>query len=372
MPDAWGGAILQFEDAYSRSLLVGLDGPSGKEGWRYDSPGWLYPTSTLHPGGTMYIVEVRQHPTPEAELIGIDTRSGLVKSRLSLPPSHSGQKNIGCKEGNNRIVESAASTGAPMTSGHGSVFVEVEVSSMIHDALPCERGGTLSIDNSLRLLEVKEDGSHEWQTIKQFTYDGPAHAPEAQSVPRPFASEVIPDGKGGVQAAWTYSVLSPKPRMEARITRVSPSEMKEFSLPFPGWGDPSDAHMVLGEQTTGMAAVGNQVVAYDVITGAVKWTWHAEEGRAQILMSLAGNGLLIMNRGEVVNFDANGMLSPQAQEALSRRYRAGSALEDGDDDQIDADGETAFWYDFGKFFAIQTPRPHRPSAVIATAVGGQH
>ncbi|HUU14984.1 MAG TPA: PQQ-binding-like beta-propeller repeat protein [Terriglobia bacterium] len=376
VPDTQGGVILQFEDASSHSLLAKLDTLTGKEVWRYASPGWLYRTSTTHYDGTLYIVEMQQSPKPETALVGIDTVSGVIKSRIPFPVSQRGEKNSGCKPGNDHIVEYPSSAGAPLTSEHASVFVEVEVSSSIRDSQPCDRGGTLSINNSLRLVEVKRDGSHEWRTIKQFTYDGSPNSPEAKSVPRAIASEVIPDGQGGVQAAWTYLVESAAPRIEARITRISASEMKEFNLPIPGWGgtrwDPSDRNMVLGEHTTGMAAVGNQVVGYDVVTGAVKWTWRAEQGRVQIIMALAGNGLLVMNRGEVVELDAKGQLSPNSQEVLSKRYRAPVAAEDGDNDQIDADGMTAFRFDYGQFFAIQTPRPPaRPSALVAIALGGR-
>lgn len=376
VPDTQGGVILQFESADSRSLLVKLDARTGKEVWRYASQGWLYRTSTTHYDGTIFIVEMQSSPKPETALIGINGLSGVIKSRLPFPLSQTGEKNAGCKEGNDHVVQYPSPAGAPMTSEHSSVFLEVEVSSRVRDTLPCKGGGTLSINNSLRLLELKKDGTHNWRMIRSFTYDGPPGSPDAKSVPRPIASEVIPDGQGGVQAAWTYSVESPTRKIEARITRISPAETKEFSLPFPGWGgtpwEPSDSGMVLGEQTTGMASVGNKVVAYDVVTGEVKWTWRAGQGIVQILMSLAGNGLLIMNRGDVVKLDASGKLEPKSEEVLSKRYRTPMAAEDVNNDQIDEDGVTAFNYDFGRFFAIQTPRlPGRPSALVAVAIDGQ-
>jgi hypothetical protein len=380
VPDTQGGVILHFEDASSHSLLADLDPLSGKEVWRYVSPGWLYRTSTTHYDGTLYIVEMQKSPKPETALLGLDTLTGVVKSRVPFPVSQRGEKNFACKPGNDHIVEYPSTAGAPLTSGNASVLVEVEVSSSIRDSQPCDRGGILSISNSLRLLEVKRDGSHQWRTIKEFTYDGLPNSEKAKSVPRAIPSEVIPDGRGGVQAAWTYQVGSPVPRSEARITRISASEMKEFSLPFAGWGgtpwDPADRNMVLGEQsgeqTMGMASVGNLVVGYDVVTGAVKWTWRAEQGRVQIIMALAGNGLLVMNRGEVVELDAKGQLTAKSQEVLSKRYRVPVAVEDGDNDQIDADGMTAFRFDYGQFLAIQTPRPPaRPSALVAIALGGQ-
>jgi putative pyrroloquinoline-quinone binding quinoprotein len=372
-----GGLILQFETASSSSVLVKLSPLTGKETWHYTSPGWLSRSATIHPEGTYYVVEMQQSPKPESALIGIDPVSGVVKSRLPFPLSQTGEKNFGCKQGNDHLVQYPSSVGIPMTSEHNSVFLEVEVYSSIHDALPCKNGGTLSISSSLRLIELKEDGSQIWRTIKQFTYGGSPYLPEAKSLPQAIAGEVIPEGLGGVQAAWTYSGEGSQGRIiEARITRVSATEMKEFSLPFPGWGgtpwDTDVGHMVLGEASTGtgMASVGNQVVAYDVATGAVKWTWHSGQGRVQILMSLQGDNLMVVNRGEVVQLDATGKLSPQSQEALARRYDAPVVPEDGGNDEIDADGMTVFEYEVGQFLAIQTPRPpDRPSSLVGAAMG---
>jgi hypothetical protein len=375
VPDTEGGAILQFEDAASRSLLVRLDGRTGNESWRYASPGWLYRTSTEGYDAPLYIVEVVPSPQPEAALLGIDVRTGAVKYRLPFPPSQSGERNAGCRRGNDHIAFKPSEAGAPMTSAAGSVILEVLVSSDVRDALPCASGGTVSIVNSLRLLKVKEDGTTDWQTIREFTYRGSPDSREAEAVPSAEPSEVIPDGQGGFQAAWTYSVDFPRREIEARITRITRKERKEFSLPLPGWGgtpwEPSDSNMVLGEETTGMAKVGSTVVAYDVVTGQVKWVWRAALGGVRILTSLAGNGLLITNRGEVVMLDASGKLSPEAQKDLMNRWSRPMPAEDAGNDQIDANGMTAFnVYTSQTILAIQTPRPPaRPSALVAVAIG---
>jgi hypothetical protein len=203
-----------------------------------------------------------------------------------------------------------------MTAENGSVYLEVEVTKNISNDLPCNQGGALSVDNSLRLLRVKPDGSYSWRTLKRYTFEGPRNSPQGRSLPRARVGEVIPDGRNGLLAAWTYSIDYPKPPLEARVTHVSDSSQTEYTLPLPGWGGapwiPPGRTLALGEQGTAFAAYVNKVVAFDLASGAVKWTWEAASCEAYMEAASSGGGIVLTVCGRVVRLDSNGQATYDA------------------------------------------------------------
>ncbi len=167
------------------------------------------------------------------------------------------------------------------------------------------------VDNSLALLRVTPTGETEWKTFQHIHSDATgSFVPQ----PRVFAGESIPDGFGGVLAAWTYAFPGAaggqKPYLEARLTRFSPSDQRDFSLPMPSWTEGLaglfDQNMILGEGNALYATNGPILLRFDIQAGELSWARHPPTAGVKLQHSTSGGGLLVSNAGRLVYFDANG------------------------------------------------------------------
>jgi hypothetical protein len=310
--DSFGGIYLGFQDQNKHTTLVRFDGATGGESWRYASPGYLYPYQTANREGTLAVVENLDPPSSKAVLLGIDERTGSIRFRVPLPPSVRGARNLKCKSGVSQIVASPPQASAPITAEDRAIYLEVEVTKSITDDLPCKEGGSLDFEDSMRLLRVTADGAASWRTLKRFQYHGRRNAPEAKSLPRTQVGEVIPDGFDGLLAGWTLAVDGPRNNPEAHVTRVSGDSLTEYTLPLTGWGGsdwvPPARTLALGEKSLKVAygASLNKVVAFDLETGKVKWSWQSSTCAPQMEAAASGGGLVLYMCGEIMRLDARG------------------------------------------------------------------
>jgi hypothetical protein len=294
----------------------------------------------MHPNGTVYLAEWPQQDESEVTLLGINGQTGAVGPRIPLPLSSGGEKTIGCTPGNDRISEYALRPGAPMVAPDGSVYIETQSETWILDYLPCNTGGTNIYDSTVRLLQVRPDGSTTWRDVKQYSYEGYVDF-HTTTLPPATLGEVIPDGQGGLLAGWTYHVIDPfnhpNPVPEARITHFWESSTSEYALPFTGWGycisawgcgdndygDPPNGALVLGEN--GMAMAGRwswnnttssgsaKIVAFDVNSGAVTWSWESGAGWIDVVAATTGNALIAQiwsddGTTHIIQLDSTGQL----------------------------------------------------------------
>ena len=91
--------------------------------------------------------------------------------------------------------------------------------------------------------------------------------------------ETIPDGFGGVLAAWTY--VSPHLRSgkqlisESRLSHIGPSGQQDFTLPMLFWtkgiNTLFDENMVLGDGNVLYATNGPLLVRFDTQAGVLDW-----------------------------------------------------------------------------------------------------
>jgi hypothetical protein len=168
-----------------------------------------------------------------------------------------------------------------------------------------------SFDNSLSLLRVTPDGETEWKTFQRVHADGEGSF-HVQN--RLFPGESIPDGFGGVLAAWT--LFDPhhdkdKPlNTQARLSRISATAQSDFTLPFvywtPGVSSFFDSAMVLGEGNFLYATNGAAVARFDTQAGELKWARRAPAGSVKLQHSTTGGGLLVASGGRLVYLDTNG------------------------------------------------------------------
>lgn len=369
--DFLGGELLQYEDYSYYSQFVRLDA-SGHESWRYTSPGWLHYDWALHADGTIFVGEVPDPNAPEVYLLALDGMTGAVKFRIALPLSFYGQRSIGCVQGNDNIEQYSFPPGAPIVAPDGSVYLETQSETWILDYLPCNTGGTNTYESAVRLLQVRPDGSSIWRDIKRYSFVGGVDF-HTMTLPHATLGEVIPDGQGGVLAAWTYHIIDPFNHPdavpEARITRIMGSGASEYSLPYTGWGycnspvgscsdndygEPPNRTLVLGENGVAMAgrwrwdntaSTGSaKVVAFDVNSGAVAWNWESPVAWFDIVAATAGNGMVgdvWQDDGSerIVRIDPTGQASYDAWTGYSLQYAQGDAwLAQGSAEEVFAPG----------------------------------
>jgi outer membrane protein assembly factor BamB len=308
-PDGFGGMIL-LERGRFRDSLVDLKFADGSELWRYRSEGRLTNEWTVNHNGDVGIVESLASP-PSSALLILHGQTGQIRFRIPFPVSSSTIDGYRCTEPQRNILKSLrpSLSGSVFTNTDDNMYVQVEthVESSLVEACKDKR---YSFDDTLALLRVTPEGETDWKTFQHIHAEGEG---SMVAQPRVFAGESIPDGFGGVLAAWTY--VSPdnsggKIRSEARLSRIGPSGQRDFTLPMPYWtkglNSPFDVNMVLGDGNVLYAINGPQLVRFDTQAGEVNWVRHPPTGEVKLDFSSAGGGVWVSNAGRLVYFDAKG------------------------------------------------------------------
>ena len=306
--DRFGGLLL-LERGRFRDSFLDLRAADGTESWRYRSPGRLSKNWTVNQSGDVGIVETLTKPLSAALLV-LNGKTGEVRYRIPFPVSSSTINGFKCTNTNILSNLRPSPAGSVFTSEDGNMYLQVETHVESLDMDNC-KDKQYVVDNSLALLRVTPTGETEWKTFQHIHSDS---AGSFVPQPRVFAGESIPDGFGGVLAAWTYAfpgvVGGQKPYLEARLTRISPSGQRDFTLPMPFWSEGLvglfDQNMILGEGNALYATNGPILLRFDIQAGELSWARHPPTGEVRLQHSTSGGGLLISNVGRLVYFDANG------------------------------------------------------------------
>jgi len=267
--DRFGGLLL-LERGRFRDSLLDLRAADGTESWRYRSAGRLSKNWTVNQSGDVGIVETLTKPISAALLV-LNGKTGEVRYRIPFPVSSSTINGFKCTNTNILSNLRPSPAGSVFTSDDGNMYLQVEihVESLVMDNCKDKQ---YTVDNSLALLRVTPTGETEWKTFQHIHSDATgSFVPQ----PRVFAGESIPDGFGGVLAAWTYAFPGAaggqKPYLEARLTRFSPSGQRDFSLPMPSWTEGLaglfDQNMILGEGNALYATNGPILLRFDIQAG---------------------------------------------------------------------------------------------------------
>jgi outer membrane protein assembly factor BamB len=307
----FSGGLVLLERGRFRDSLVNLSPGDGSEVWRFRSEGRLTKNLTANYNGHIGIVETIAKPASSALLI-INVKTGQVRFRIPFPISSSTIDGFRCTDPQHNILKSVrpSLSGSVFTSDDTNIYVQVETHIESTHIEACKNKEN-SFDDSLALLRVTPEGEAEWKTFQHIHADGHGNFVVQ---PRVFAGETIPDGFGGVLAAWTY--FSPhldngeKLHTEARLTRIGPSGQQDFTLPLLFWtkgiNSLFDQNMILGEGNALYATNGPLLVRFDTQAGVLNWGRHPPTGEVKLHFSTAGGGLLISNAGRLVYFDAQG------------------------------------------------------------------
>lgn len=307
-PDDFGGLLL-LERGRFRDSLSDLDAGDGHESWRYRSDGRLSKNWSVNRQGDVAIVEYLSQPVSSALLV-LNGKTGEVRFRIPFPVSSTIINGFKCSNSNVLSNIRSSPAGSVFTSSDDNMYVQVEVHKESTDIEDC-KPKQYSFDNSLLLLRVTPDGLTNWKTFQNIHADG---AGGFVVQPRVFAGESIPDGFGGVLAAWTYffpgSKNGEKPRFQARLSRIGPSGQRDFTLPMPFWTPgittPFEQNMILGEGNPLYATNGPLLLRFDTEAGELSWVRHPPNGEVRLQHATAGGGLLVSNAGRLTYFDAKG------------------------------------------------------------------
>jgi outer membrane protein assembly factor BamB len=308
------GGMIFLERGRFHDSLVDLNPADGSELWRFQSEGRLSKNWTANNNGDVGIVETLLKPASSGLLV-LNSRTGQVRFRIPFPISSGTIDGFRCKDPQRNILKNLrpSGSGSVFTNIDSNIYVQVEthVESVLIEACKDKQ---YSFDNTLALLRVNQNGETDWKTFQHIHADG-----EGSMVAqvRIFAGESIPDGLGGVLAAWTS--ISPDTsggqiRSEARLSRIGPAGQQDFALPMPYWitglNSLFDQNMILGEGNVLYAINGPQLLSFDIPRGEVNWVRHPPTGEVKLDHSTSGGGLLISNAGRLVYFDAQGKGGP--------------------------------------------------------------
>jgi outer membrane protein assembly factor BamB len=308
--DMTGGLVL-LERGRFRDSLAFLRPGDGMEGWRYNSTGRLNKSWTVNYNGDIGIVETIAKPASSALLI-INAVTGEVRFRIPFPISSSTIDGYRCADPLRNILKSLRPSlfGSVFTNSDGNMYVQVETHIESQTIEAC-KNKAYSFDDSLALLRVTPDGETDWTTFQHIHADG---AGDFVVQPRVFAGETIPDGFGGVLAAWTYVFPGSKDdkqvRSEARLSRIGPEGQRDFTLPMPWWtkglNSFFDSAMVLGDGNVLYATNGLLLLRFDTQAGELGWVRHPPTGEVKLQFATGGGGVLVANAGFLVHFNAQG------------------------------------------------------------------
>jgi hypothetical protein len=257
------------------------------------------------------IVETIAKP-PSSALLIISAQTGKIRFRIPFPISSSTIDGFRCTDPQHNVLKSIkpSVSGSVFTSNDGNIYVQVETHIESQRLEAC-KSKDYSFDDSLSLLRVTPAGEAEWKTFQHLHADGNGNFVVQ---PRVFVGETIPDGFGGVLAAWTYvspHLGSDKQLIsESRLSRIGPSGQQDFTLPMLFWtkgiNTLFDENMVLGDGNVLYATNGPLLVRFDTQAGVLDWGRHPPTGEVKLRLATAGGGVLVSNAGRLVYFDAQG------------------------------------------------------------------
>jgi hypothetical protein len=310
----WGDLVF-LERGRFRDSLVSLSPVDGSERWRFRSEGRLAKDWTIDFRGDVGIVETLPNPISSA-LLTISGTTGTVRYRTPFPESSSTINGFRCQDPIRNVLTNIrpSRAGSVFTNTDGNMYLQVETHVESTELEAC-KGKQYSFDDTLALLRVSPDGEAEWKTFERIHADG---AGDFTVQARVFAGETIPDGLGGVLAAWTYGFPGTKEgekaHFEARLSRIGDKDQADFTLPMPFWtpGITSlfDENMVLGEGDALYATNRKMLVRFNIPAGEVSWVRQPPTGEVELQFAAAGGGVVVSNAGQLSHFDVPGNGQP--------------------------------------------------------------
>jgi hypothetical protein len=208
-----------------------------------------------------------------------------------------------------------------VVDSQGNAYLMYSVVQMVSNSAgglspSCSDPAVTSFFDTLSLMKIAPNGSSSVQTL--FT----------STTSCIFPVQLIPDGQGGVLAAWVSSLAgshgTPGP---VNVTHVTAGGTTGYQLPLTfQFTFPQQVTMVLGENGNGFATEGAKIVSFDLTSGQVQWSYSGPS--LSIIASAAGNSLIAKTTDQnaidtVLRFDSSGTATPDTWTGSSIDYWAG-------------------------------------------------
>jgi hypothetical protein len=283
--DNFGGLLLigSSQNGLPSGVIIDLDGQTGAQAWQYATPG----NSSISFGavgldGSVYAVETDIQGNNEySYLNSLNGLSGGLQARIQLPESLT---YFHCPS-ETATGYSSRGLGPAAVAPDGAFYAQAASSEEIRES-NCEAGPQpFDFDtwsSNLSLMRVSPDGGVGFISL------------DSSSVPGGFSSvDVIPDGQGGVLAAWN------NPSNGNLMADVGGGAQTTFPIQV--------GTMVLGDNNTAFATNESSVVAFNVPSLVPTWTYTSTGGALSFVNATAGGGVVINDSQQgVIQLDSSG------------------------------------------------------------------
>jgi hypothetical protein len=324
LPDATGG-VFDFG-----ANLVHHDGATGIADWQYtptmagaSQSGLIANTSAVAADNTALAVQTDyvSGSSFRAELLGIN--AGSVAFQYALPLIHYELHSDVDFCNDVTIYDQPGPAGPIAVAPDGSVYMALTHGS-VTGGFDCHGNYAINDDLMLTLLKVDAGGNTSTRTIH--AYAGPG----AEAI---YPREVIPDGNGGVLAAWDHLQFDASGNVSASAAMATHVDASggstDFILPlttwcgeggradprqnpscfFPSWTSTFAAKsMVLSDGNTVAATNGDKLALFDAASGVASGLWTAPmQHNLDLIAALWGSGAAVT--------DVDNSTSPPTQRA---------------------------------------------------------
>lgn len=319
LPGGTGDAIV-LENIGSNSPTGISEIMAGQQAWSY-APANSFevsPNPAVRSDGVVFTVEgdSTAFVGGSSRLIGLDEATGSVVFQYQLPAS--------TQTSSGSTFSAAGVAGPLMIAPDGSVYVEFRNSDSVYTGQVPDTH--FNITYSLNLVRIDPNGNASLQLLHSGAVQGGSKTSNTGDYAYPM--EAIPDGQGGVLAAWdlqTYNNTCCYAGSAQLSHVVSGGGAVQYVIPFDreswctssiqcvdGLG-PADS-LVLGDNNIAYADNGFQLIAFDVNTGAKQWSWQPLQNShfVELVAATSGGGVAAKDTDgtapdeQIVRFDASG------------------------------------------------------------------
>ena len=315
VPDAIGGLLVTLYngcDHENKMRILNIDGPTGLPVWEVVGVSACTvnaPQFAFRPNGVIMIA-TPGNTSGLPEVMMVDNLTGQILSTPPVPPSTFEDITGTPFQGYSRI-------GPPVVDPDGVAYVAYEVRYVAYPPRV--------VTTSLWLMKI--DTNNVVSHIRLTTTDTDTNL---------FPGTIIPDGRGGVVATWTFSPsqppADPSPLRAAHVS--AGGSVSEYNLPIQPLqvlidptAMPVNPTLVLGDNDRAFVSYGTDLAAFNVNTGAALWTYSsaplpisivAAQGNALAAKVMGANGL-----DTVLRFTEGGAPSTEGWTGGGLNYVAG-------------------------------------------------
>jgi hypothetical protein len=287
--DNFGGVLLigsSQNNGLPSGVITDLDGQSGNQAWQYATSGYSSISfGAVGVDGSVYAIESDlQNNYLHGYLESFNGSSGSLQARIPLPES---LNYFNCPDNvQPDISYIMAQSGSAAVAPDGSFYMEVaSYESFLQTN--CENGpqpyAFSSGSSNLSLMRVSPDGGAGLISL------------DSSSTPQFSPGDVIPDGQGGVLAAWI------NPLYQEVLADVGTPGGTQMNFPV------GIENMVLGDNNVAFATNTGSIVAFSVPSLTPTWSYASTGGALSFVAATSGGGVTINDSTQgIIQLDPSG------------------------------------------------------------------